>query len=556
MPDVSIQTDEIFINSIPLATFLQSKPRVDVDADTNHNDKNELYDDIWNIDSDETSDDDDDANKDNTVTDANKHNKNETHNDGCDNSHIFTNDELELLTESVFECIHHLVQINPLLFSDPEFHSKMERGLYEILDANFSDILQYDFFNFTEAMECQFEEVVQHCLDEYFSTVVPPRSYPNSLIMQTNNPSEITRKIEYLNSIPQAEQRTPGWYMYRYNLITASSAWKVFKSESTINQLIYEKCKPLNIDLSSAMCNDDNNLAIGYNNDDIDVEKNMKLPSPSPSRVIDKSYVNTNSPLHWGQKYEKLSVMIYELKNNTKIGEFGCIKHPKYDFLGASPDGINIDPSSPLYGRLLEIKNIVNREINGIPLEEYWVQTQLQMQVCDFDECDFLETLFKEYEDEEAFLNDSASDIDTEFHLTSSRTIKGVISYFMKDGKPYYQYAPLQMTHREYEKWCEEIIDKNANITWLKNIYWYLEKYSCVLIRKNDIWFESAIGKIDNVWKIILNERNTGYEHRAPKKRIAKKKNNNESNIDSISLNEDAPGSGCLIIISDLELNI
>ena len=543
MPDVSIQTDEIFINSIQLATFLQSKPCVNTDADTNDNDKNELYDDIWNIDSDETSDDDTD-----------KHDKDETRNDGCDNSHIFTNDELELLTESVFECIHHLVQINPLLFSDPEFHSKMERGLYEILDANFSDILQYDFFNFTEEMECQFEEVIQHCLDEYFSTVVPPRSYPNSLIMQTNNPSEITRKIEYLNSIPQEEQRTPGWYAYRYNLITASSAWKVFKSESTINQLIYEKCKPLNNDLSTTMCNEDNNLAIGYNNDDIDVEKNMKLPSPS--RVLDKSYVNTNSPLHWGQKYEKLSVMIYELKNNTKVGEFGCIKHPKYDFLGASPDGINIDPSSPLYGRMLEIKNIVNREINGIPLEEYWVQTQLQMQVCDFDECDFLETLFKEYEDEEAFLNDSASDIDTEFHLTSSRTIKGVILYFMKDGKPHYEYAPLQMTHKEYEKWCEEIIDKNANITWLKNIYWYLEKYSCVLIRKNDIWFESAIGKIDNVWKIILNERNTGYEHRAPKKRIAKKKNNNESNIDSISLNEDAQGSGCLIIISDLELNI
>ena len=543
MPDVSIQTDEIFINSIPLATFLQSKPCVNTEADTNDNDKNELYDDIWNIDSDETSDDDTD-----------KHNKDETRNDGCDNSNVFTNDELELLTESVFECIHHLVQINPLLFSDPEFHSKMERGLYEILDANFSDILQYDFFNFTEEMECQFEEVIQHCLDEYFSTVVPPRSYPNSLIMQTNNPSEITRKIEYLNSIPQEEQRTPGWYAYRYNLITASSAWKVFKSESTINQLIYEKCKPLNNDLSTTMCNEDNNLAIGYNNDDIDVEKNMKLPSPS--RVLDKSYVNTNSPLHWGQKYEKLSVMIYELKNNTKVGEFGCIKHPKYDFLGASPDGINIDPSSPLYGRMLEIKNIVNREINGIPLEEYWVQTQLQMQVCDFDECDFLETLFKEYEDEEAFLNDSASDIDTEFHLTSSRTIKGVILYFMKDGKPHYEYAPLQMTHKEYEKWCEEIIDKNANITWLKNIYWYLEKYSCVLIRKNDIWFESAIGKIDNVWKIILNERNTGYEHRAPKKRIAKKKNNNESNIDSISLNEDAQGSGCLIIISDLELNI
>lgn len=543
MPDVSIQTDEIFINSLPLAVFLQNKINVDRCSDDNkynNSNKNEIEDDIWNIESD----------------DGDESDESEYHEDGCNKNSIFTIHELELLTESVLECIDHIVQTNPLLFSDQEFHQKIELALYEILDANFSDIFHYDFFNFTEVMECQFEEVLQHCLDEYFNTIVPPRSYPNSLIIQTNNLSEITRKIEYLNSIPQEEQRTPGWYAYRYNLITASSAWKVFKSESTINQLIYEKCKPLNNDISSIMCCDENNIAIGYTNDDTGVEKNMT--SLSPSRVVDKSYVNTNSPLHWGQKYERLSIMIYELRNNTKIGEFGCIKHPKYDFLGASPDGINIDSSSPLYGRMLEIKNIVNREINGIPLEEYWIQTQLQMQVCDFDECDFLETLFKEYEDEEAFLNDSASDIDTEFHLTSSRTIKGVISYFMKDGKPYYQYAPIQLTRVEYEKWCEETIDKNANITWLKNIYWYLEKYSCVLVRKNDIWFESAIGKIDNVWKIILNERNTGYEHRAPKKRIAKKKNNNESTINSISLNGDASesGSGCLIMISDLELNI
>ena len=29
--------------------------------------------------------------------------------------------------------------------------------------------------------------------------------------------------------------------------------------------------------------------------------------------------------------------------------------------------GINVDKKSPLFGRMLEIKNIVNREITGIP---------------------------------------------------------------------------------------------------------------------------------------------------------------------------------------------
>ena len=345
----------------------------------------------------------------------------------------------------------------------------------------------------------------------------------------------VKKKIEYLQSIPQEEQRTPGWYQFRYNLITASAAWKVFKSDSCVNQIIYEKCKPLG---------SGSGATLGCNHDDIDeVEKEQQLV------VIEKTYVNTNSPLHWGQKYEKLSVMVYEAKNNTIIGEFGCIKHPKYNFLGASPDGINIAPLSPLYGRMLEIKNIVNREITGTPIEEYWIQTQLQMHVCDCDECDFLETCFKEYDDEAAFLHDSASDIDCEFHLTSAKTLKGVIAYFMKDGKPLYEYAPLYLTRIEYDKWCEEIIDKNAGITWLKNIYWYLERYSCVLIRKNDIWFDNAIPKIENVWNTILKERKNGYEHRAPKKRAPRKKNN-------IAEGENVADSGCLVIISDLELNI
>ena len=386
-------------------------------------------------------------------------------------------------------------------------------------------------------MESQVEEIIHSCLEEYFDTIVPPRSYPNTYILKTPNIEENRKKIEYLKSIPQDEQRTAGWYIFRNKLITASAAWKVFKSESCVNQLIYEKCKPL----SSIILNNVNNC------EEIDdVEKEQQY-------IIEKTYVNTNSPLHWGQKYEKLSVIIYESRNNTKVGEFGCIKHPKYEFLGASPDGINIDPSSPLYGRMLEIKNVVNREINGIPIEEYWIQTQLQMQVCDCDECDFLETSFKEYEDEDAFLQDSYSDNDGDFHLTSAKTLKGVIAYFMKDGKPFYEYAPLYLTRNEYNKWCEEIIDKHSEITWLKNIYWYLNQYSCVLIRKNDIWFEEAIKKIENVWNIILKERETGYEHRAPKKRAPRKKNNLLDDDNNIEPNSN---SGCLIVISDLELNI
>ena len=88
---------------------------------------------------------------------------------------------------------------------------------------------------------------------------------------------------------------------------------------------------------------------------------------------------------------------------DTKISEWGCLPHKLHNFLGASPDGINSKYNNPRYGRLLEIKNIVNGEINGIPLKKYWIQMQLQMEVTSISYCDFLETRFKEFETHEEF---------------------------------------------------------------------------------------------------------------------------------------------------------
>jgi hypothetical protein len=207
---------------------------------------------------------------------------------------------------------------------------------------------------------------------------------------------------------------------------------------------------------------------------------------------------------------------------------------------------------------------------------------QLQMQVCKCTECDFLETRFKEYADEEEFLKDSASDFDNEFHLTAARTLKGVFSYFIKDGgTPVYHYAPLYLTRKEYDTWCEEIIDKNTDLVWIRNVYWYLHQYSCVLVLRNDAWFKNAIPQIEKVWNIILQERESGFEHRAPKKRASpasasvsvsalltsssntntntktntktktKTKTNTNTNTNIQKLN-----NGCLIMISDLDLNI
>ena len=53
-------------------------------------------------------------------------------------------------------------------------------------------------------------------------------------------------------------------------------------------------------------------------------------------------------------------------------------------------------------------------------------------------------------------------------------------------------------------------------------IYWKLEKLSCVLVLRNKEWFKNNVGQLEKVWKIIEEERITGFEHRAPVRRQKK----------------------------------
>lgn len=288
-------------------------------------------------------------------------------------------------------------------------------------------------------------------------------------------------KIRDLQAVKQPAQRTQEWYDDRHSIITASNIWKVFASDAQYNSFIYDKCQP----------------------------------TVASSSACGGGYVNTSSSLHWGVKYEPLTVMLYEYRNKTRVGAFGCIKHPVHTFIGASPDGINVDETSALYGRMIEIKNIVNREITGIPAEAYWVQMQIQMEVCDLDGCDFVETRFKEYDTEEAFFQDEMNQ-------------RGVILHFiMNDGtttNPIYYYMPLtlELEKDKIQDWIAQmrIESRLKGEVLFQTLYWYLDEFSCVYVPRNRVWFESALPKLIDAWATIQRERETGFEHRAPKKRI------------------------------------
>ena len=423
-------------------------------------------------------------------------------------SSIFTEENTIDLFETILQLMDCYVKENPTAITEEDFEEDFLEDIKEIFYAQFED----HFWCF-DYVEDELDNLIDVAYDIFFITFYNQRTNitNNSDNEDTNTEYNniykdiIKTTLDFLRSIPQPAQRTLEWYIFRHNLITASNAYKAFESQSMVNQLIYEKCQPIKM---------------------IENDKT--------------TMVNTNTTLHWGQKYEPLSVLIYEDMYKTTVEDFGCIQHNKYKFLGASPDGINVDPNSDRYGRMLEIKNIVNREITGIPKKEYWIQTQLQMEVCGLNECDFLETKFTEYPNRQSFQDDTKfneninhyvnvlDDSFVNYTISKNGNKKGIIVYFhTPEGKPLYIYKPLDIIYAEdIIDWEEKTILKyegpEFNYTFMSFIYWQLEKLSCVLILRNEKWFQDNIQQLEKVWKIIEEERITGYEHRAPNRKQKK----------------------------------
>ncbi|AET72977.1 hypothetical protein PGAG_00088 [Phaeocystis globosa virus 12T] len=391
---------------------------------------------------------------------------------------------LEYIDDNILQIIH------------TDLYDSMYDYTFEVLSGDYIDT------NIFETMYKLSKEDSIKLLNDYINMgstlvskyVMPHRSYTRTYIRHVGiDVRKIDAKIKKLTDVIQPEQRTDEWYIFRNSTLTASNIWKVFGTEASQSQLILEKCEPMNIN-------------------------KFKV-------------TNTNSPMHWGQKFEPVSNMYYEYINNTTVTEFGCIPHPEFSYIAASPDGIVCDRNSPLYGRMIEIKNVVSRVITGISKKEYWVQMQLQMEVCDLNECDFLETKFLEYDTQEDYENDNEIEY------------KGVMLQYLKDEAPYYVYAPFMLTDlnsAEYKKWYEEQEIANKDMELIKTIYWKLVKISCVLVLRNKIWFKKIQPMVEVFWNKLVDERETGkYKLRL--------KNKRKYEIEDEKSRSDFPTPGCLV---------
>jgi putative phage-type endonuclease len=97
----------------------------------------------------------------------------------------------------------------------------------------------------------------------------------------------------------------------------------------------------------------------------------------------------------WGHRFEPITRRIYELEIagvGTVCDTLGRFTHSTIPWLSASPDGVVM--SGSLQGRLVEIKSPKTRKPGKYVPFEYYVQMQVQMEVCDVDSVEFVEAQF------------------------------------------------------------------------------------------------------------------------------------------------------------------
>ena len=274
----------------------------------------------------------------------------------------------------------------------------------------------------------------------------------------------LQEQVERLKKIPQPEQRSPEWYLMRDGMISASDAGTVLGQSH-------------------------------YGNRDSVILKKCGEESRPPS----------GAAIDWGVKYENVAKQIYELRNNVEVFEFGCIKHPTINFLGASPDGITND------GIMLEIKCPSSRVIDGIIPTGYYCQVQMQLEVCELDRCDFLECKLKEYSSEDDYINDNFNG--NNFY-NSIGFEKGVVAeYFVLADKKYkFDFSPIGILGQDLEDWKNKAMAKyehmnDKSIIFASFSYWYLEEVSCIPIYRNQEWFNNSYMELKKCWDDIIYYR-------------------------------------------------
>lgn len=292
-------------------------------------------------------------------------------------------------------------------------------------------------------------------------------------------------RVKILYSKPQEPQRSIGWFKARNTRITASeAACCLTLSESHCKEYVETYNVP------KFKYNPNKCLSHYDNREDYIINKCRTFYGEN----LFKDSIYT---LH-GKKYEEIATRLYRIEYNTDVIEFGLLSHPRVNWLGASPDGITSN------GIMLEIKCPYSRKIiEGIPPIWYECQMQIQLEVCDLNQCDFLECEIKELSSELEFINQQII----------GKQSKGILLNKLNEpdnSECKYIYPPDCLnTTVDFINWSNSIIEENKleNIIVIP-IYYFINKWHVLNVFRRKQWYDSVKHNFKETMDIIKRLQN------------------------------------------------
>jgi len=291
--------------------------------------------------------------------------------------------------------------------------------------------------------------------------------------------------IERIRSAPQVEQRTENWYKESLTILSGSQYATILKPGRTRGQLVLEKA-------------------------------GITKRETSGTNVVLSPQLN---PFMWGIRFEPVVKQLYQALTHTEVVELGRLRHKTNQRLGASPDGLVITQNKDQeekeqkeqkgqerVGRFVEFKAPVTRPIyNKVP-EEYNVQMQIQMEVGNVEECDYLEVKFNSI-----YKNISIPN-------SENPVYQGNIFIVEKQEQLRYEYSPLN--DMEWKPSLQE--DEQC----LETVPWYTNEWYLVTVPRSREWYDSVKSKEEEFWKDVEGAKEGTWKlpesTRKPREKVAK----------------------------------
>jgi hypothetical protein len=326
----------------------------------------------------------------------------------------------------------------------PSFKGAYESWSEEIFTANEIEVAQEE----QETLEA-YTDLVGNILNLFIQSSLPVSNKKSALERKTH--------IQTLIDRPNVPQRTQAWYEQSRNVLTASEFSIILGTPRAVATLALQKTMP------------------------------PRDPSQSSSSACSTYAMG---PMDWGVRFEPVVKQILTTMWKANILDIGRLIHPSDSKLAASPDGLIQDASDEdRIGRLVEIKCPIRRVINDTVPFEYWCQMQIQMEVANIDECEYVEMkLVSPYRgDSEPY----KAPLTTPQHSGNVWIVQDPTTCALV-----YAY-----THEELKGFEEQ------GFAIIETIPWHLERMFNKVIVRDSAWFTSTKEKREEFWKIVEDVR-------------------------------------------------